>query len=361
MIRIALLLILLPVIAYSDPIYGYDVLGVAKYCDVYLKAPKLPSVSTLLGTFGDPIPCIEKRIKLGGLTHVQFDLLDGTCWRNDNCEPNTPKLSDINELRKRAKRVNSLAVKYPNIKFYISPILEHDIKDERKVISLCRTVIDECPTCECINSPVSGAKPKNIKLELHGNQRAYSVSNDGSSVFNCDSVKFRSAGSNFVYAWFPELNLRYSGEKKFTPPSKRTCTPTINLFKQAYMLLQKPEDKKEPPSICKTVRDVSNEEIWKTNAESYCDDDPRGNKPLFITKLNKQKYPIISSNGTEIACISLYGSYAAKTGYNRYYMGSCSGDTPISLYKKAGSEWAFINDSSRCIRINTIRRLGNFR
>lgn len=349
-------------IIFAAPVYGYDVLGVAKYCDTYLKAPLLPAVSTLMGTFGDPLPCIEQRIQRGGLTDVQIDVIDGTCWRNRNCEPGVPKPTDTKSLKLRVARVNVLAKKYPSVTFWISPVLEHDIKDPKVVIGLCGSALSECPSCQCINSPFSGAKPPALKLELHGNDtRAYSVSNDGASLFDSNSVRYRESGTNYVYAWFPEMNLRYSGEKTFIPPSKRTCKPSAELFKQAYLVLQEPEAKAEAPASCESTRDVTSDEIWKTNAESYCNDDVRGNKPLYISKLKGTKYPIISKTGTEIACIKLYGPYSGKPGYNRHYIGSCSGDSPVQLYNKAGGEWAFIKNGKTCIRVNAIRRLGSYR
>lgn len=349
-------------ILIAAPVYGYDVLGVAKYCSTYLRAPQLPAVSTLMGTFGDPLPCIEQRIQQGGLTDVQIDLIDGTCWRNKNCEPGVPRPDDKRAIKARAAQVSALSKKYSGVTFWLSPVLEHDIKDAKTVVNNCAIALSACSTCQCINSPFSGAKPPQLKLELHGNETsAYSVSNDGASLFDSNSVRYRQSGTNYVYAWFPEMNLRYSGEKTFTPPSKRTCKPSAELFKQAYLLLQEPEAKVEAPSVCESTRDVTSDEIWKTNAESYCNDDVRGNKPLYISKLKGSRYPIISKTGTEIACIKLYGSYSGKPGYNRHYVGSCSGESPTKLYEEAGGEWAFIRDSKRCIRVNTIRRLGSFR
>src|SRR5688572_26953264 len=82
---------------------GYDVLGLAKYCDTYLSAPNLPAVSTLLNTFGDPLPCLRRKLDTGSLSLVQVDLMDATCWRNRVCPPGTPALTDWRVMKARAE------------------------------------------------------------------------------------------------------------------------------------------------------------------------------------------------------------------------------------------------------------------
>jgi len=82
-------------IAQNRPVQGYDVLGVAMYCQEFLQAPKMEAMSVLMNTFGDPLPCIRKRIKQGGLKLVQIDLIDATCWRNNKCPAGVPKPDDF--------------------------------------------------------------------------------------------------------------------------------------------------------------------------------------------------------------------------------------------------------------------------
>lgn len=346
--------------ADNQIIYGYDVLGAAMYCDTYLQAPKRPAVSTLLNTFGDPLPCIEKAIQQG-VKHVQVDLIDATCWRNNVCPPGVPHPTNLRAIERRATRVSKLAGNYPGVEFWVSPALEHDVKDPVTVNKMCAAAIKGCPKCKCINSPFTGARPKDIKLELHGNNvQAFSVSNDGASIFDSNSVKYRLNGDRFVFAWFPEMNLRFTGEKTFTPPKLRKCQPKPELFEQANLLLNKPEEKAKFPSVCVKNRDLIERELVKTNAESYCNDDPRGNKMLFITKLKKDRLEIIDKQGKNIGCLKYYGKYT-EAGYNRFYIGTCSKQNPVELYKQAKGEWAFIKNGEQCIRFNTIRRLGYYR
>lgn len=350
------------IVSAQERIYCYDALGMAMYCDKYLAAPKLPCVSTLLGTFGDPVPCLERRIAEGGMTHVQIDLIDATCWRNGVCEKGSPRPDDPKFVEARAARVNQLATKYTGIEWWISFGLEHDIKDQAKVKNLHAVAQKACPTCKVINSPFSGASVPGIPDEKHGNTvKAFSVSNDGQSIFDSNSVEYRLNGLRFVFAWFNELNLRYSGEKTFTMPKQRKCKPTADLFRQAFLIL-KPEESASPfPASCKQIRDVRSDEILKTNAESYCNNDARGNSPLFISKLGTGTFPILDKQGKQIGCFKYYGAFSGKPGYNRYYVGTCSGETPVKLYDEAKGEWAFIKAGNTCIRFNTIRRKGNYR
>ena len=84
--------------AFCETIPGYDALALARFCDTYLKAPRLPALSTLLNTFGDPIPCVDRAAARGGLKLVKIDLIDATCWRNKVCPAGVPKPDDLKTI-----------------------------------------------------------------------------------------------------------------------------------------------------------------------------------------------------------------------------------------------------------------------
>lgn len=356
---------------------GHDALGLAMYCKEYLAAPKLPALSTLLGTFGDPLPCVEQRIAQGGLELVQVDLRDATCFRNKVCPAGTPALTDWRELLQRARSVNKLAVKYPKLEWWISPWLEHDIKDAALVKKACEVATKGCPTCKCINSPFTGARPAGIPVELHGTKvRSFAVSGDGASMFDGDNIssdgngfEHRVSGERQTYAWFPELNLRCTGEKKFTPPLKRTEKPSAELLRQAALVMAKEQPVPPAPKQCtKVIRvDAKRGELIKPNAESYCNGqprDPRGNKPLLIlTKSGKRgdRMKVLNSKGKEVGCFAYWGTFETA-GTHRWYMGSCSGQTPVGLYDALGGEWGFTElGGGTCLLTNAIRRMGVYR
>lgn len=358
---------------------GYDALGLARYCEEFLQAPLLPALSTLQGTFGNPLPCVERRIALGGLEVVQVDLIDATCHRNKVCTGYAPKSDDLVAIKRRAGQVNELAVKYPDVEFWISPALEHDVKDIARVEAMFQAAREGCPNCAgFLNSRVSGAAIAGVEDEKHGTKTpGFSVSSDGASIFDGDNI--RDDGNNFqhrlsatdqMYAWFPEMNLRCTGEEKFVHPTKRTEKPSLDLLRQAYFILVGPEPEKPvPPPQCVSVRDITpGREINKPNAEHYCNgqpEDDRGNKPLLIIEapgVIGDRLQVFSADGNAVAEFCYYAKYKDLANTHRWYMGNCSGHTPTQLLEVLGGEWGFAQlPDGACIRFNAIRRQGIYR
>lgn len=364
-------------VAAAETIPGYDVLGLARYCKRYLEAPKLPGLSTLISTFGDPLPCVEKRAAMGDLKVAQIDLIDATCWRNNACPPGVPRPNDLKEIRKRAKLVQPLALKFPNVEFWLSPSLEHDEKSQSVVVAMLEAAQSGCPACKVINSPFTGARPPGYPVELHGTKStAFSISGDGASSFDADNSKsdgngfeHRTSGTYTTFLWWNELNLRCTGEHTFTPPLQRTEKPSAAQFEQAYRISKLEQPRPAAPAQCKEVIDLHpKKEIYKPNAESYCNgvpNDQRGNKPLLILQRQGSKgeiLPILNSSGARVGCFKGYGPFSDIKGAYRYYMGDCSGQNPIELMDALGNEWGFVKLSKgKCLAINSIRRGGVYR
>lgn len=368
------LFIALPSLAQR--VQGYDVLGLAKYCNTYLQAPRLPAVSTLMNTFGDPLPCLDKALARGDLKVVQIDLIDATCHRNRVCPPGTPKPNDLKVIKARASQVQKLAAKYPNTEFWVSPGLEHDEKNTNIVKGMLKAAQDGCPKCRVINSPFSGARVPGVPLELHGTRvREFAVSGDGASSFDADTsdsdrngFNHSKSGSDQTYAWIPEFNLRCTGEKSFTAPLRRSNRPTLGQFRQAKLILGREQGRPgNSPSACKSVREASGQEIVKPNAEAYCNGQPndsRGNKPLLILRnrgSKNQTIPVLAPSGKKVASLKYWGTFE-NPSLHRWYMGNSSGHTPDELYDAAGGEWAYAQfPNGECVRFNTIRRMGVYR
>lgn len=371
-----LLAFLLPAaLAWAQPYSGYDVLGVARYCNKFLEAPKLPAMSTLMNTFGDPLPCIERRIQLGGLKVVQVDLIDATCWRNNACPPGVPRPYNLKVIRNRSAKVNALAVAYPDVEFWISPALEQDVKDVNTVKAMLKAAQDGCPSCRIINSPFTGAKPAGYPVELHGTTvTGFSVSADGKSCFDADTLNgdgndfnFCTSGKYTTFSWAPEFNGRTSGEDRFIPSLQRTCWPTADLFTQAYLTMQPQQPIPAAPAQCEMIYTVKAPEIFKPNAEAYSPcphPDKRGNRPLLIINRagnSGDQLPVINRDGDRVGCFKYYGRYSSGSTH-RWYLGNCSGQTPAELYKDFKGEWGFVKlGKNKCLLINSIRRLGSYR
>jgi hypothetical protein len=107
------------------------------------------------------------------------------------------------------------------------------------------------------------------------------------------------------------------------------------------------------------VSEVAAPEIFKTNAEEEENGNPRGNRPVYLSKIKVPRWSILSPDGREIGCATHYGE--PYRNLHRHYVGNCSGDTPISLMNKAKSEWIYLRMGNRCVLVNAIRRKGSYR
>ena len=142
--------------------------------------------------------------------------------------------------------------------------------------------------------------------------------------------------------------------------------PTRDQIQHAVYLLRDPEPAPTGrPAQCKTSRQLKSPEIWKVAAEDYGktgkEFDVRASRPMLISKSKRNLLPVLNSAGKNVGALKLYGSYSGTPGYNRHYLGSGSGDSAMSLMKKAGSEWVYIRDGNNCFLVNAPRRTGKMR
>jgi len=351
--------------AKAEPLQGYDILGLAKQ-DVGMIAKTIEpgtAVGTLLGTFGDPLPALDKLLQTGKVKAFRVHLINGTCWRNNNCEKGEPRPNDFRAMEARATAVRNLNDRYPNVACYISPVLEHDERHPDNVKRWFDIIQEAAPNCKQVVSAFTGVRPKKVLQEGHGATPSGDViSTDGNSFYDINTVRYGSGREALRLGWIHRFNLRTTGEKVFVPPSKRTAKATQDNIRQVSALLH-PEEPKligKPPQ-CKKVRELKDKELWKTNSEDYNNGDKRGNKPLLISKYKNNRMDILDVRGNRVGCLQYYGPFSDGGGYYRHYAGSCSGDSAISLKGKAGSEWVFVNTGKECLMVNAIRRKGYFR
>lgn len=365
----------MPNLATATPLKGYDALGLAQYCRTLLSAPPLPAISTLLDTFGDPLPCLNRLVRRGDTKLVQIDLRDATCFRNRVCPKGTPSLTDWKYFRQKVQAVHSLSRKHRSTEWWISPFLEHDLSDPATIQRACAEVSRWCPRCLCINSPFLGARPKGIPIELHGTRtRSFMISADGSSSFDADNIRddgngfqHRTSGEYVTFAWWPELNLRCTGQRTWVPAKDRTARPTREQFLHAFHLMKSQEKRPRPPNQCRIILrpDPKKGETHKTNSEQSCNGQTplsRGNKPVLIIDREGrlgEKLEVLNSAGKPVACYSYGGQFQTL---HRWYLGTCSGQTPIELSRDLGSEWGWVKyGDGVCLEINAIRRTGVYR
>lgn len=341
----------------AEPYYGYDILGLAKQPIKMIAEEFEPGycVGVLQGTFGNVIPNLKKLLNTGKVACFRAHLGNGVCKRNNNCGPGEFKPHQFKVLRNRIIAFENLATLHPGVKCYLSPYLEHDEKNKEIVKAWGSLIRKHAPSCEVVVNAFTGYVPPDVIQEKHGSTvEAASISTDGISYFDVDTVKFRENGTLLVFAWINRFNLRTSGEKYFTQPLKRTAKVTRDNMKHVTRLL-KPEHPK-PTTNCK---DIKRPNLWKTNSEDYNTSDPREDRPLFISKKKVNRYRITREDGTVVGCARYYGPYSGG-GY-RHYVGDCSGDSGVTLMNKAGCEWVYLRGGGECFITNAIRRKGYVR
>lgn len=342
----------------AEPIYGMDILGLSKQRVDVISEELAPNsaIGVLQGTFGNAIPPLETLINTGKVVAFRAHLGNGPCKRNKNCQPGEPRPYDLKTMKARAERFEALTLRHPNVECYLSPFLEHDEKDKELVKAWVGLLQKVAPSCRVVISAFTGWKPPGVLNEEHGNLKSGDiVSNDGVSLFDSNSPLYRKHGKLLVLGWIHRFNGRLSSEKSFTPPKQRRWQATRDNLKQVTRLLRPEELKPDSPCI-----EVIKPNLWKSNAEDYGENpDGRGDRPLFISKIKTSRFVINRSDGSTVGCARYYGPYSGG-GY-RYYVGSCSGDSGVTLMNKARSEWVILRGGGRCFLSNTIRRKGYYR
>lgn len=342
------------------PTYGEDDLGLAKLnaADIRNNIDSGTALGWLEDSFGDAHPKAKVILDSGKIVKARVHLGDGTVSNHQCLAPQ----KDLNLLRGKAKRLKTLSNLYSDIKWYVSPWLEHGCKDKTLVNKWFTILKNQLPGMKYVCSAWGGYCPPDTIHEKHGNSaNGKIISNDGDSFFDANSPKYRLAGDDIVFGWTNCKNGRTTGEKVFTPINQRVDWCTKDETLQTIRLLRSPEPKPQVTGC----GDFKGWELSKVNAEFYGKDkdDGRGNKPMLILPkiYNRLSVRRISDNA-EVGCYKYYGPYSGQGGGYRHYMGDCSGQTPVKLMNQLGSEWGkLVAPDGKCWIINAIRRQGYYR
>lgn len=349
-------------LVYSEGLKGYDILGLAKQ-DIKMigsTIAKDSAIGVLEGTFGSAIPPLEKLINTGKVIAFRAHLTNGTCFRNRACERGEPPAGDIKALRTRASSYEALHRRHPEVKCYLSPRLEHDEKNKELVNSWIKSIKESAPSCEIVCSAFTGYCPNGVLIEKHGNSsKGDVVSNDGESLYDANTGTYWGNGREISLAWIHRFNLRTTGEKTFTPPSKRTAKATKNDMLQINALMEPIAPIPPTPSFCKSIKQLKAPELLKSNSEDYNQGNARDNKPVLIIKQKASKFVIKSPDGKPVACATYYGPF--QNGLSRYYVGACSNVPNAEVLRRANSEWVYYQSGKSCYLGNAVRRLGYYR
>lgn len=320
-------------------------------------------LGVMAGTFGGSIRPVQKVVDRNNVPAVRWHL--SFCNHGDQCQPGECKSNDLPCMQKKARDISAFHRARPNTQCFISPRCEYQERNANKVNSWFKAVGAVAPNCELVASAMPGSYlPPGIMTEKHGNEpgQADIVSNDGANYFDSDSVKYNQLGRRINLKWTNRYNLRLTSEKT-PPPPPRKRSKANRVGQQDFQQMQLMKEALPPmpnPPFCRSIRSLRNGEIWKNHAEDYgANNDSRGNKPLLMSLKKANRWDIFNASGKRIACVKLYpGMYQNKL--HRLYVGSCSGDHAVDLFKDAG-QWIFVKDGSTCIALPSIRRWGSYR
>ena len=322
-------------------------------------------IGVMAGTFGEIKKSLRELLLTGKVDWFRIHL-GGFCSHGAKCYPGECATNNLECLRTRARTAQDLKEEFPNVECNISPYAEYAEKNKDKVMGWFRTIHDAAPGCDLVASAFGGYIPPGVKVEKHGNNpgNAAITSNDGSNYFDSDSVTYNTIASERSCKWTNRYNRRLTSEKGPPPPPKeRPASNNIqkNDFIQMQLMELPLEPMPKPPAVCKGIKKFTGRDLLKTHGEDYGENgDARSNKPLLITRNGPGNLDVYNAANKKIGCFKYYGPYVDR-GYNRHYMGSCSGDDAYTLYIKAKSEWAFVKEGNLCRPITVMRRMGYFR
>ena len=336
---------------------GIDLLALARHDIKMLCAEIAPgtAIGCLMGTFGSPLSNLEKLLATGKVPAVRIHLTNGCCTRSNNCEWQYElKPNDLRGMAARATRCQALAAKYPAVKFYLSPRLEHDEKDVKLVQSWIDTIKKYAPSCTPIISYATGATLKGVLIERHGNGTTGDiVSNDGESLSDA-APGYLTAGKLITFAWLHSFNGRGSGDKVFLAPSQRKPDyfGTADDIRYCNTWLKGIEATPTIPG----AKLIKAPEILKPYSEYYSTiSDPREKKPCFLALPKVPYWSIRTLAGSEIVRAAIFEPPFGQL--HRYY----SPLNSVQLMQKAGSQWVLFVSGATKYLVNVIFRGGALR
>lgn len=225
-------------------------------CDAVVEAfGRAPVVFGYLErTFGSDRRCLNRLLDHPRFTAVRVHIFNGPCLRNRRCggyevlagetvDSLNRKLAagDAALLaRMRAEMVRVRDALLPHLRagkrYYVSGVLEHDIRDAggaRRVVQMARDVFGP-HGFRVVNNPLSGASSVGADLrEAHGDRPSISapciVDPDGSAVGDFGAYADRYRSCAVVLGWNNEMNCLRDGEAWLDPRSRTHCPTRASL------------------------------------------------------------------------------------------------------------------------------------
>jgi len=265
--------------------------------------------------FGSPINAVQKILDTGKCPAVRVHI-----WWDPS-----HKLVPLPNLKKRLPLWQALAVKYPNVKFYVSPSCEYSEKDVSKIKACVDAIKQLAPKCAPVLAPMNSPVVPGVITESHGSHasggKGSIVSTDGQNLPDMDAASWVSKNSacEIIFGWAMRFNLAESHVS--LPPNKRTAAPNVRYIREVARVLE-PKGSAPAPGFAGKFVPIQKPFLYKVMAEDMPGPQQRDNLPLLIVKGKPLTATIVARTGAAIGTLKVFdkpGMYPG--GLTRYYAG----------------------------------------
>lgn len=234
--------------------------------------------------------------------------------------------ADLIVVRKEAERFRPVLAKYPNVKWYISPLCEHELR-ENEWQKFANVVIAELRGVdfELVNSPNHGKGfvSRTVLNEYHGADSRprggrYAFSFDGTNIVDSDVETYKKNYAQAAYfgVWNSQMNGNRKifksdaerGEKDFKDRAKRVYWPTAKQLDSWIHLTTNTKGKTIIPRGFLAKSHADQHSIIPSGKDQ---------KLLFIAPRKVRELVIKARNGQVIDTAKYYDAF--KGGGHRYY------------------------------------------
>lgn len=276
---------------------GLDFLGLPKFKDVAVKSfPKGYALGAFATTFGDAYTSVEAIVKTGRCPVVRMQLV----WDDNHAYGD----KYIQQIKTLSKKYNKLAIKYSNVKFFLSPFCEHNLKNPDKYLDI---VQQNAPICTPVNTIWKGKLSNKYINEIHSDNQiiddegfGYFFSFDGKSCVDADVMKVKKLHeeADIFFYWSARFNGKENDADK-TPRPQRKKWPSKEYIQSVIYLAENNKGDVELPKKW----------LLKTHSE-------KEDKPVIICPLKAPKLELMKDNKI-VDILYYYGTYL--DGRHRYY------------------------------------------
>lgn len=286
--------------------FGHDFLGAAMYKSVIDKNfPEWAAFGAFDSEFGDCMPAANAAYKRGCRV-FRIQLL----WHGNHIYGD----ADIPAITLAAIRWQKFAAFVTNSTIYLSMFCEHQLQKPDKYLDLVKSL---APDCIPVNSPLkNGALSNKYINEFHAaetkpraSKTPYLFSFDGTACVDADVETYKKNydKAEVFFMWDARYNMHPESNDK-----ARNCPPDATLLESINKL-----------TISKGKTSLPVGDIWKSHSENKGSNDPRAEKPVYITQ-EKSSNVELKLNGKVIHTLTRYSGdmpdgraryYASKMGY----------------------------------------------